>query len=389
FIMSRTNPQATIVSKEQLVPRANRLVIKKNNQRVALDSDITDTMLRFDEFEWKTVDKSSRPLKMSKLLYTRFTKLIINHFLSCNNSIPRRSNSELHSAQDDQPITKLSNTVKGDYKFGMEILDTMINDEIKKLAGYNYHIAKKKKSAKDKIVDEPEEQRVSPVKNERGKGFMCYGELANSISIQGPRTLQRQRSQLAIDSQIDDAVVDTYAKLESLKQKKQTVAREGSKESANETDDADDSDMDLSDDNLQGNDDAAGFGMFIYIKFTETPNSTYFSPIVTSSLLDFIQNLLNETPVNELIDFEMFPDENAHHKPSLPAKKIPYNATTPQPSSLQAKAKKLTQKEKKNMRKINFKKAVAYKFREYDQKLEAFKILMFLKHLKKLSKQEF
>ncbi|GJX94889.1 hypothetical protein Tco_0349475 [Tanacetum coccineum] len=45
--------------------------------------------------------------------------------------------------------------------------------------------------------------------------------------------------------------------------------------------------------------------------------------------------------------------------------------TTPQPSSLQAKAKKLMQKAKKNMRKINFKKGVAQKFREYDQKLEA------------------
>ncbi|GJS67251.1 hypothetical protein Tco_0681815 [Tanacetum coccineum] len=45
--MSRTNSQAEIVSEEQLVPRANRLVIKKNNQRVASDSHITDTMLRF------------------------------------------------------------------------------------------------------------------------------------------------------------------------------------------------------------------------------------------------------------------------------------------------------------------------------------------------------
>ncbi|GJT12629.1 hypothetical protein Tco_0859671 [Tanacetum coccineum] len=68
---------------------------------------------------------------------------------------------------------------------------------------------------------------------------------------------------------------------------------------------------------------------------------------------------------------EMFPDENAHHIPSLPAKKIPYPTINPQPSSLQAKAKKLMQKAKKNMRKINFKKAVAQKFIEYDQNLEA------------------
>nr|GEW89858.1 hypothetical protein [Tanacetum cinerariifolium] len=68
----------------------------------------------------------------------------------------------------------------------MEILDTMISDAIKKSVGYNFYIAKKNESAKDKIVDEPEEQRV------------------------------------------------------------------GSK---NETDDADDSDMDLSDDNLESDDD--------------------------------------------------------------------------------------------------------------------------------------
>ncbi|GKE14234.1 hypothetical protein Tco_1421811, partial [Tanacetum coccineum] len=36
---------------------------------------------------------------------------------------------------------------------------------------------------------------------------------------------------------------------------------------------------------------------------------------------------------------EMFSHENAHHIPSLPAKKIPYPISYPQPSSLQAKAK--------------------------------------------------
>ncbi|GKF10924.1 hypothetical protein Tco_0048850, partial [Tanacetum coccineum] len=157
-----------------------------------------------------------------------------------------------------------------------------------------------------------------------------------------------------------------------------------SEESENETDDADDFDMDLFDNNPNRVDDVAGFGMFMNNKSTKTPNSIYLSPTVTSSLLDFIQNLLNETPYNDLMDLvsnpvytdaqttsaviyaegnpeltsyisgaskvllgthldvqakkdllqEMFPDANAHHKPSLPAKKTPYNATTPQPSSL-------------------------------------------------------
>ncbi|GJX81409.1 hypothetical protein Tco_0330890, partial [Tanacetum coccineum] len=178
--------------------------------------------------------------------------------------------------------------------------------------------------------------------------------------------------------------------------------------SANETDDADESDMDLSDDNRDGDDDDARYGVFMHNKSTATSNSTYLSLTVTSSSLDSIQTLLDEIPANELTDFishlvytdaqttsvvhipegnpeltsyisgasevslgihvdvlaiktlmlEMFPDENAHHIPSLPAKKIPYRITIPQPSSLQAKVRKLMQKAKMNIRKFNFKKEV-------------------------------
>ncbi|GJT54079.1 hypothetical protein Tco_0989133 [Tanacetum coccineum] len=233
-------------------------------------------------------------------------------------------------------------------------------------------------------------------------------------------------------------------RLKSLKRRKQAVVREGSsaahnkyydsfdtdsdatlyslssekpEESANETDDANESDMDLSDDNLDEDNDVVRYGVFMHNKSTTTPNSTYLSLTVTSSSLDFIQTLLDETPANELIDFmshpvytdaqttllvhnpkgnpeltsyisgaskvplgihvdvlatktlvqEMFPDENAHHLSSPPATKTSYLTTHLQPSSLQAKAKKMMQKAKKNMRKINFKKAVAQKFREYDQ----------------------
>ncbi|GKB45402.1 hypothetical protein Tco_0896155 [Tanacetum coccineum] len=44
--MSRANPQAAIISEEQLVPSANRLINKKSNQRVASDSNIRDTLLK-------------------------------------------------------------------------------------------------------------------------------------------------------------------------------------------------------------------------------------------------------------------------------------------------------------------------------------------------------
>ncbi|GJV63232.1 hypothetical protein Tco_1474060 [Tanacetum coccineum] len=178
---------------------------------------------------------------MSKLLYTRFTKLIIEYLLSLNKSIPRRSDSKLNSSQDDHPITNLLSTTNGEYKFGMEVPDAMISDAIKNKAGYKYYMAKKMKCEKAKIIDKLEEQHVSPIKSGRGKGFICYGdqvayvpnklkkdvvprktrsltiteeavegELANSISIQEPRSQRRRRSQLTIDSQTNEAIADMY-----------------------------------------------------------------------------------------------------------------------------------------------------------------------------------
>ncbi|GJV72600.1 hypothetical protein Tco_1492595 [Tanacetum coccineum] len=267
---------------------------------------------------------------MSKLLYIRFTKIIINHFLSTNKSIPCRSCSKLHSSQDDQPRTKLSNNVKGDYKFGIKILDTMISDAIKMLARYKIYMAKKVESENAKTVDEPKEQHVSPVKSGRGKGFMCYdtyaewGHKLKGLAVDDP----------AVQSLLDLQKGLKVSRLESLKQKKQTVAGEGSsvaynkyydlsstdsdailysssldktEESANETDDAENSDMDLSNDNPHRDNDVAGYGVFMHNKSTATPNSTYISLTVTSSSLNFIQTLLDETPINELTDFMSHP----------------------------------------------------------------------------------
>nr|GEU59562.1 hypothetical protein [Tanacetum cinerariifolium] len=189
-----------------------------------------------DEFKWQIVKRSSRTTKMSNLLYTRFTKLIIDYILSHNKSIPRRSYSKLHSSQDDQPITKLLNTTNGDYKFGLKVLDAINSDAIKNKVGYTYYMAKKVESEKAKIIDEPEEQHVSPVKSGRGKGFMCYGDqVANVPNKLKKDVVPRKTRSLTI---AEETVVDK------------------TKESANETDE---SDMDLSNDNPHRDDDAARY----------------------------------------------------------------------------------------------------------------------------------
>ncbi|GJT54891.1 hypothetical protein Tco_0989945 [Tanacetum coccineum] len=265
------------------------------------------TSLIWDEFEWKIVERSSRPSKMSKLLYTRFTKLIMDYILSHNKSIPHRSDSKLHSSQDDHPITKLLSTTNGDYKFRMEVPDAMISDAIKKKEG------------------------------RRGKGFMCYGnQVANVPNKLKKDIMLRKTRSLTI---AEEVVVDLRkgskaSRLKRLRKKKQPIAGEGSSAahnkyysssdttsdatfysssldkpegSANETNDADKSDMDLSHDNPHGDDDDVRYGVFMHNKSTATPNFTYFSLTVTSSLLDFIQTLLDETPANELTDFMSHP----------------------------------------------------------------------------------
>ncbi|GJX15791.1 hypothetical protein Tco_0216623 [Tanacetum coccineum] len=209
----------------------------------------------------------------------------------------------------------------GGYVFGMEILNTMISDAIKKSAGYNYYIAKKKEmNAPNKLKKDvmPRKTRSLTIAEEIVVDIYAeWGQKLKDPTVEDP----------TVQSLLDLRKGSKASRLKNLKQKKQAIAKEGlsnahnkhfadsnsdsytvlysscSEESENETDDADDSDIDLSDDNPQGDNDVVKFGMFMYNKSIETPNSTYFSPMVISSLLDFIQNLLNETPANELTDF--------------------------------------------------------------------------------------
>nr|GEX23727.1 hypothetical protein [Tanacetum cinerariifolium] len=160
-------------------------------------------------------------------------------------------------------------------------------------------------------------------------------ELANSVSIKEPRTQHRRSIQLRIDSQIDEDVADTYAEwgqklkgpavddpavqslLDLRKISKPSRLENTSEESANKTNNADKSDTDLTYDKPVRDDDAAGYGVPMYNKTTQTPNSTYPRLTITSSSLDFIQTLLDETPVNELIDLMSHPVYTDAHTTSV------------------------------------------------------------------------
>nr|GEY42962.1 hypothetical protein [Tanacetum cinerariifolium] len=151
----------------------------------------------------------------------------------------------MHSEGDDLPINKLSNTVEGKFKFGIEISDAMIDDVLKKTAGYKYYKAKKVESEKAKVVEETEEHNVSSVQSKRGKGYMNSGENeANVLKLFKKNDVPRKTRSLTV---VEETVAAELAK--SVKT---------SKEIANETNVADESDIDLIDDNPVRDDDAAG-----------------------------------------------------------------------------------------------------------------------------------
>ncbi|GJX97613.1 hypothetical protein Tco_0353411 [Tanacetum coccineum] len=278
-------------------------------------------------------------------------------------------------------------------------------------------------------------QQVSIEEQENGKDILV-GRLWTSLADGLKRSPQDTYAEwgqklkgLAVDDPTVHSLLDLQkgskaSRLENLKQTKKPVVGEGSsvahtkyydnsktdmdailysscsdmsEESVNETNDADESDMDLTNDNLVGDDDAAGYGVFMHNKSTATPNSTYLNPTITSSSLNFIQTLLDETLANKLTDFmshpvdtdaqttsvvhnpegnlkltsyisgasevpfgthvdvlatktllqEMFPDEAGHYKSSPPENATYLTIKTPQPSSLQAKENKLMKRQKR------------------------------------------
>nr|GEW02293.1 hypothetical protein [Tanacetum cinerariifolium] len=151
----------------------------------------------------------------------------------------------------------------------------MSNDSIMNLVGYKYYMAKKVESKNAKIIDEPEEQHVSPVKSGRGKGFMCYGDQVVNVPNKPKKDVvpRKTRSLAILEETVvvageglsaghnkynDSPDTDSDAILNSSNSNK-------IKESANKTNDANEFDIYLSNDNPHRDDDDAGTKGNVYL----------------------------------------------------------------------------------------------------------------------------
>ncbi|GKB69257.1 hypothetical protein Tco_0930669, partial [Tanacetum coccineum] len=139
-------------------------------------------------------------------------------------------------------------------------------------------------------------------------------------------------------------------------------------------DDAENSDMDISDDDSDKGDDAVGYGDFINHlndprkqELTDLLSRAVFTNAQTTTMLANLKGNLEE----------MFEDASDHQVSSPLANTTHNLIINLQQSSIQAKAKKLITKARHT--KLNFKKAVKKKFKEYDHKLETLSSINFPK----------
>nr|GEY01846.1 hypothetical protein [Tanacetum cinerariifolium] len=140
--------------------------------------------------------------------------------------------------------TPNSTYLNSKFKFEIEIPTTMIDDAFKKTSKYKYYKAKKEESEKAKAIKEPKEQNVSSVRSGRGKGYMHSGENEANVPKMFKKNVVPRKTRYVCRvgaktqwSTVDDPAVQSLldlrkgskaSRLESLKQKKQSVTREGS-----------------------------------------------------------------------------------------------------------------------------------------------------------------
>ncbi|GJY19079.1 hypothetical protein Tco_0390570 [Tanacetum coccineum] len=129
--------------------------------------------LMWEDFMYQAENREISSAKKERMPYPRFTKVIINHFISKDKTISMRNWINLHTIHDDSLLGTLKFVSKiQDYqKYGALIPDDMINQDIKDSKAYKTYYdfdtrkATPKKARKYKKVASPS-RKLSPVLEE-------------------------------------------------------------------------------------------------------------------------------------------------------------------------------------------------------------------------------
>nr|GEX14111.1 hypothetical protein [Tanacetum cinerariifolium] len=110
--------------------------------------------LLWEDIVYQIINKVSK--KNKNMYYPRFTKVIINHFMSKDQSNPRRNKVDWHMAKDDPILTIMRLIPKYEtvQKYGAILPDNLTNREMKDSDAYKtyYDLATRKVIPKQKYV---------------------------------------------------------------------------------------------------------------------------------------------------------------------------------------------------------------------------------------------
>nr|GEW39714.1 hypothetical protein [Tanacetum cinerariifolium] len=126
--------------------------------------------LLWEDFVYQADKREIISAQKKHMSYPRFTKVIINHFISKDKTISMRNKINLHTSRNDSLLGTLKFVFKieDSQKYGELILDGMINQDIKKSKAYKTYYGVV-------IRDTPgvsmSKKKKAPAKADRGKGI--------------------------------------------------------------------------------------------------------------------------------------------------------------------------------------------------------------------------
>nr|GEW31635.1 copia protein [Tanacetum cinerariifolium] len=176
--------------------------------------------LLWENFMYQADNREISLTRKEHMPYPRFTKVIINHFISKDNTISMRNMINLHTIRDDTLLgtLKFVSNIEDCHNYGALIPDGMINQDIKDFKAYKTYLdyatgkvppkkaRKFKKHASPKLKTVPTSpkeptqndtlgksvlKKKAPAKTDRGKGIELLSDAALLEDAQLKKTLRK------------------------------------------------------------------------------------------------------------------------------------------------------------------------------------------------------
>ncbi|GJV53422.1 hypothetical protein Tco_1449163, partial [Tanacetum coccineum] len=219
--------------------------------------------LLWEEFVYQVETKNAK--RGNEMYYPRFTKVIVNFFMTNDQSIPRRNKVNWHFARDDPMFTtiKVVSRHEDTQLYGAIFPNELTNEAIKDSESYKeyYAIASGAEPPKTK-ASVKKKQKKQPVKTSKDKGLTVLSEVAlievEQMKLATKGSLIQTHSSHASSSGVDEGTggIPGVPDVPTYESDDEQISWKSSEEEDDDVDNDDDDDNDDDNDNDDDDDDA-------------------------------------------------------------------------------------------------------------------------------------